>query len=372
VAHDFNNLLTVIAGYSELILERLPDDEEVVRAVAEIRNAGARGMGITGQLLAFGRKAVIQPVTVDLNVAVAEDEAMLRRLIGEHIELTATYDPALWRVRADRIQIDQVLLNLAVNARDAMPQGGQLALTTRNVTVDAKGVDAIPGLRPGDYVRLSVTDTGCGMDEGTKVRVFEPFFTTKDAGRGTGMGLAVVYGIVQQSGGHINVTSQPNKGSTFDIYLPRCLDEVRDEEREQAAASIPTGRETVILVEDEDSVRGLAREILTRHGYTVLEATDGPDALKLCQRHTGSIDLLVTDVVMPRMSGLRLADRLRALRPQIKTLFISGYLDDVLGEFGASAGDITLLQKPFAASALARKVREVLDRPETPRSSPGS
>jgi CheY-like chemotaxis protein len=294
---------------------------------------------------------------------VADAETMLRRLIGEDLELTATCDPALWRVKADRAQLDQILLNLAVNARDAMPLGGRLALTTRNVSLEANAVESVPGVRAGDYVRLSVTDTGCGMDEATKARVFEPFFTTKDVGKGTGMGLAVVYGIVQQSGGYIDVKSQPNEGSSFDIYLPRCQDETPAEERAQASPSSPMGHETVVLVEDEDAVRRLAREILTQHGYTVLEAKDGPDALRLCQRHAGPIDLLVTDVVMPRMSGLRLADRLREQRPQIKTLFISGYLDDVLSEYGASAGDITLLQKPFAVATLTHKVRDVLDRP---------
>ncbi len=363
VAHDFNNLLTIIQGYSELLLDRLSADEAAARLVNEIRNAGDRGMAIIAQLLAFGRKAVAQPALLDLNAVVADAETMLRRLIGEDLELTTTFDPSLWRVKADRAQLDQILLNLVVNARDAMPLGGRLALTTRNVRVAADAVEASPGVRPGDYVLLSVTDTGCGMDDATKARVFEPFFTTKDVGKGSGMGLAVVYGIVQQSGGDIDVKSQPNKGASFDIYLPRCHDDAPDEERVQASPSSPRGRETVVLVEDEDAVRHLAQEILTQHGYTVLEAKDGPDALRLCQRHAGPIDLLVTDVVMPRMSGLRLADRLRELRPQIKTLFISGYMDDVLGEHGISVGDITLLQKPFAVAALTHKVRDVLDRP---------
>jgi CheY-like chemotaxis protein len=274
-----------------------------------------------------------------------------------------TLDPALWRVKADRVQAEQILLNLAVNARDAMPQGGTLALTTRNVSVEAKEVGSTPGVPSGDYVRLSVRDTGCGMDEATKARIFEPFFTTKDVGKGTGMGLAVVYGIVQQSGGHIDVTSEPGKGATFDIHLPVCREGTIDQARAEVLPSASTGRETVVLVEDEEAVRRLAREILTQQGYTVLEAKDGPDALRLCQQYAGPIDLLVTDVVMPQMSGLRLADRLRAIRPQTKTLFISGYLDETLREYGASADQIHLLKKPFAAATLARTVRDVLDQP---------
>jgi PAS domain S-box-containing protein len=363
VAHDFNNLVTIIQGYSELLLERLSADDTGARLVAEIRNAGDRGTAIIAQLLAFGRKALVEPVVLDLNAVVADAGSMLRRLIGEDIELTVTLDPALWPVKADRIQIDQILLNLAANARDAMLQGGHLGLTTRNVSVEANTVESAPGVPPGDYVRLSVTDTGCGMDDETMARVFEPFFTTKDVGKGTGMGLAVVYGIVRQSGGYIEVKSEPRKGSTFDVYLPRARAEAPGEERPEAAPAPTAGRETVVLVEDEDAVRSLAREVLSRHGYTVLEAKDGPDALRLCQRHAGPIHLLVTDVVMPQMSGLRLADRLRALRPTAKTLFISGYLDDVLSEYGASAGEITLLKKPFSAATLARKVRDVLDRP---------
>jgi CheY-like chemotaxis protein len=229
--------------------------------------------------------------------------------------------------------------------------------------VEATGAQSAPGVPPGDYVRLSVADTGSGMDEDTKARIFEPFFTTKDVGKGTGMGLAVVYGIVQQSGGHIDVTSAPQKGTTFDIYLPRTQAPTSDQGLPEASPSASTGRETVVLVEDDEAVRRLAREILTQQGYTVLEAKDGPDALRLCQQHAGPIDLLVTDVVMPQMRGLRLADRLRAMRPQTKTLFISGYLDETLREYGASADDIRLLKKPFAAATLTRTVRDVLDQP---------
>jgi PAS domain S-box-containing protein len=363
IAHDFNNLLTIIQGYSDLLQERVSTDDAAVRLVSEIRTAADRGTAIISQLLAFGRKAVVQPVVLDLNAVVAAAGSLLRRLIGDDIELTMTLDPALWRVKADRVQAEQILLNLAVNARDAMPQGGTLALTTRNVSVEAKEVGSTPGVPSGDYVRLSVRDTGCGMDEATKARIFEPFFTTKDVGKGTGMGLAVVYGIVQQSGGHIDVTSEPGKGATFDIHLPVCREGTIDQARAEVLPSASTGRETVVLVEDEEAVRRLAREILTQQGYTVLEAKDGPDALRLCQQYAGPIDLLVTDVVMPQMSGLRLADRLRAIRPQTKTLFISGYLDETLREYGASADQIHLLKKPFAAATLARTVRDVLDQP---------
>jgi PAS domain S-box-containing protein len=357
VAHDFNNLLTVIKGYSELILEKLPADDPLARLATEIKKAGDRGTAIIGQLLAFSRKTIAQPVLLDLDTIVADAENMLRRLIGEDIELTSRLDPALWRVKMDRAQIDQLLLNLAINARDAMPEGGSLMVEARNVTVPSS-----PG-RTGEFVRLSVTDTGCGIDEATKARLFEPFFTTKGTGRGTGMGLAVVYGIVQQAGGHIEVESEPGKGSTFRIFLPRSLEREPVAQPPSESAAVATGRETVLLVEDEDAVRRLATEILTQHGYTVLEAKDGPDALRLCKGHGGPIDLLVTDVVMPRMSGLRLADRLQPLRPQMKILFMSGYPDAALAEHGAPPGEMPLIQKPFAAATLARWVRDVLDRP---------
>jgi len=366
VAHDFNNLLTVIKGYSELILDRLAADDKLARLVGEVKKAGDRGMAITGQLLALGRKAVVEPVVLDLNTVVAEAETMLRRLIQENIELTSHLSPGLWRVKADRTQIEQILLNLSVNARDAMPREGTLTIETQNVDLTANVHETAAAVRPGEYVRLSVTDTGFGMDEATKARVFEPFFTTKEVGKGTGMGLAVVYGIVQQFGGYIQVESQPGKGSTFSILLPRCREEEVAVPVPPEPPSVSRGHETVLLVEDDDAVRALAAEILTQQGYTVLEAKNGPEALRLCQGHSGPLDLLATDVVMPRMSGLRLADRLRAVRPQVKVLFISGYPDEALGEHGVQASDIVLLQKPFAPATLSRKVREVLDRPVSP------
>jgi PAS domain S-box-containing protein len=372
VAHDFNNLLTVIKGYSELILDRLAPDDKLARLVAEVKKAGDRGMAITGQLLALGRKAVVEPVLLDLNAVVAEAETMLRRLIEENIELTSVLSTDLWRVKADRTQIEQILLNLSVNARDAMPRGGTLTIETRNVDLTAVPQETGGAVRPGEYVRLAVTDTGGGMDEATKARVFEPFFTTKGVGKGTGMGLAVVYGIVQQFGGQIQVESQPGHGSTFSILLPRCRQEEVAAPVPPETPSVSRGHETVLLVEDDDAVRTLAGEILAQQGYTVLEAKNGPEALRLCQGHSGALDLLATDVVMPRMSGLRLADRLRAVRPHVKVLFISGYPDEALGEHGVQASDIVLLQKPFAPATLTRKVREVLDRPLSPlRSAEG-
>jgi two-component system, cell cycle sensor histidine kinase and response regulator CckA len=362
VAHDFNNVLTVINGFSDLVLSELSSDHPLVPPVTEIRKAGERATELTSQLLAFSRKAVVRPTLLDLNAVVSDAENLLRRLVGEDIDLTSTLDPGLWKVEADPVQIDQLLLNLVSNARDAMPQGGTLTVETRNVVVEvASSIERRLPVPPGKYVCLSVTDTGCGMDPATIDRIFEPFFTTKEPGKGTGMGLAAVYGIVQQFNGHIKVQSQPGAGASFQIYLPPRYEVVSDEQPSSDSVPAPKGQETVILVEDDPAVRALSRQVLTRHGYVVLEAKDGSEAIRICQQYPGTIDLLVSDVVMPIMSGLQVAQRLRQMRPRLKTLFVSGYPDDALDAHGVLKAEITLLPKPFTPSALANKVRSVLD-----------
>ena len=362
VAHDFNNVLTVIQGFSDLVLAELPADHALVQPVSEIKRAGERAAELTGQLLAFSRKAVVRPTLLDLNAVVADAENLLRRLIGEDIDLTVILDPGLWRVEADPVQIDQLLLNLVSNARDAMPQGGSLTVDTRNVVVGVgEHVERRLPVPPGSYVCLSISDTGCGMDPAMMDRIFEPFFTTKEPGKGTGMGLAAVYGIVQQFGGHIKVESQPGAGASFAIYLPPRNEIVVDECSSSDTSPAPRGQETIILVEDDHSVRALSRQVLARHGYVVLEASNGAEAIRMCQQYPGTIDLLVSDVVMPLMSGLQVAQRLREMRPAIKMLFVSGYPDDALDAHGVLKAEITLLPKPFTPSALANKVRSVLD-----------
>jgi two-component system, cell cycle sensor histidine kinase and response regulator CckA len=362
VAHDFNNVLTVIQGFSDLVLSELPPDHELARPVSEIKRAGERAAQLTGQLLAFSRKAVVRPILLDLNAVVSASENMLRRLVGEDIDVSYVLEPKLWRVKADPIQIDQVLLNLVANARDAMPQGGSLTLETRNALVGGQAAERRQNLPAGNYVSLSVTDTGCGMEPATMDRIFEPFFTTKPPGKGTGMGLAAVYGIVQQLGGHIKVQSQPGIGTSFSIYLPPRLELVVEEPAAEELAPAPRGQETVLLVEDDDSVRALSQKVLVRQGYVVLEATNGIEALRVSEEHAGTIHVLVTDVVMPHMSGSQLAERLRQSRPSIKVLFVSGYPDEALGAHGVLDPSVTFLPKPFMPSALASKVRSVLDR----------
>jgi two-component system, cell cycle sensor histidine kinase and response regulator CckA len=350
IAHDFNNVLTIIQGYSELALSELEPGHPLADSIVEIRKASTRAADLTRQLLAFSRKAVIRPVLLDLNAIIGEAENMLRRLIGEHIELATTLDPALWRVKADPVQIDQILLNLAANARDAMPRGGRLTIATRNVDAEGK------------FVELRVSDTGCGMDAETKTKIFEPFFSTKGPDKGTGMGLAAVYGIVQQCGGRIEVDSAPGRGATFAIHVPACFEQDKANEGALGTTNAPRGRETVILVEDDPSVRSLARDVLARQGYVVLEAEDGPAALAVSANHSGQIHLVLTDVVMPGMSGLEVVQALRRSRPQVKALLVSGYMDDALGAHGALETEIELLLKPFTPAALAKKVRDVLDR----------
>jgi PAS domain S-box-containing protein len=359
VAHDFNNLLTVINGYSEVLLQGLPDADPIREPLGEIRTAGERAGLLTRQLLAFSRKQVLQPVVVNLNAVVADMDRMLRRLIGEDVELVTRLDPALWLVRADAGQVEQVLLNLAINARDAMPTGGRLTLETHNV-------EAGPGAaRPGRYALLAVSDTGLGMTDDVRGHIFEPFFTTKEPGRGTGLGLSTVYGIVTQSGGQVEVESGPGLGTTFRVYLPRAEEAAAPAGRKEPGAGPPRGDETVALVEDDDSLRALVHTVLTRSGYRVIDARHGPEALLKCGQHDGPIHLLVTDVVLPQVSGPQLAERLAVLRPGLKVLFISGYTDEAVIRHGMVSPGTAFLPKPFTPAALAQKVREVLDAPPT-------
>ncbi|MEZ5101303.1 MAG: ATP-binding protein [Thermoleophilia bacterium] len=361
VAHDFNNLLTAISGYTELLLLKLRDGDPGRRDAEEVRRAAQRAATLTQQLLAFSRRQMLRPRPLDLNAVIDGMDAMLRRLIGEHIELVSVPAQDLGQVSADPGQLEQVMLNLAVNARDAMPDGGKLVLETAKVTLD-KSQARRHGVEPGEYVVLAVSDTGCGMDDETRARIFEPFFTTKEQGKGTGLGLATVYGIVTQSGGAVGVESAPGAGSRFTVLLPRLAVEL------PAPAPEPTGTtealrgtETVLLVEDEDIVRRLAHRVLSEHGYTVLEASYGDEAIQIAARHAGRIHLLVTDVVMPQMSGRELAAAVVRLRPDTRVLYMSGYTDSVFGSAGILDDRTWFLAKPFTPLALARKAREVLD-----------
>jgi PAS domain S-box-containing protein len=361
VAHDFNNLLTIILGYSELVLGRLEPADTRRELIVQIKNAGDRAASLTRQLLAFSRQQVLAPKVLDLNVVVTDTEKMLRRLIGEDITLTTVLDPKIGRVKADPGQIEQVIMNLVVNARDAMPEGGRLTIETGNVELDEAYAKLHTEARPGDYVMLAVSDTGCGMDEAVKARIFEPFFTTKEAGKGTGLGLATVYGIVNQSGGSIYVYSEVGRGTTFKIYLP-LVDAKTPSAPQTAPGKIPSGKETLLLVEDEEVVRAMTRQILETCGYRILEAGHGAEAIQTCEQSQGPIHLLVTDVVMPGIGGRQLAETLRSKHPELKVLFLSGYTDDAVVRHGVLEAGTNFLQKPFTPSSLAQKVREVLDK----------
>ena len=361
MAHDFNNIMTAVQLHTEFLLEALHASDPRRRDAEEVARAVSRAAGLTRQLLAFSRKQLLSPRLLDLNGTVRETAKMLRRLIGEDIALATTLEPELWPVHADEGQLEQVLINLALNARDAMPGGGRLEIETLNVTFDESAAAYSAKMTPGSYVRLSVSDTGHGMDAKTRAKVFEPFFTTKPVGEGTGLGLAMVYGIVKQSGGYIWVDSAPGQGATFRIFLPRA-----PEEQDAAGASpsvlVPArGAETVLLVEDEEAVRGLARRVLQRQGYRVIEARNGREALATAAAHVGEIHLLLTDAVMPELGGLELVTALRAQRPGLRVLVVSGYSSDDAERRGHAASGVAFLQKPFTMHQLASVVRAVID-----------
>ena len=368
IAHDFNNLLMVISGYSEFLLERLGPDPHLRGPAQEISKATQRATSLTRQLLAFSRKQILAPKVLDLNEVVTENLKMLTRMIGEDIDLVMVPGPALGAVRADPGQIDQVIMNLAVNARDAMPQGGKLTIETANVSLDESFARNHPPLGPGNYVMLSISDTGTGMDSETQARIFEPFFTTKGA-KGTGLGLSTVYGIVKQSGAYIFVDSQLQRGTAFRAYFPRA--DVREEAvAAPEFAGLPRaerGQETILLVEDETNLRRLAHQYLEKQGYLILEAEDGAAALQIAAGHKGKIDLLLTDVVMPGMNGRELATHITAQRPDVRVLYMSGYTENAIGHDGLLDVGINLLQKPFSLPTLKERVRELIDSEPTPR-----
>jgi CheY-like chemotaxis protein len=360
VAHDFNNLLTAVIGYSALLLDTVAGNDEAIEQVQEIRAAGERAAALTSQLLAFSRRQVLQPKIIDLNPIVVDFERLLRRTVGEHITVVIRCAPDLWQVRADPGEIGRAIMNLSLNARDAMPDEGTLTIETSNLNLpeaEAREQD----LPAGRHVMLEVRDTGVGMDAHMQDRIFEPFFTTKDVGKGTGLGLATVLGIVEQSGGVIGCRSEVGEGTSFRILLPAVADPIRLDVRAPAGlTSAPRGTETILLVEDENAVRIIAERVLRSRGYTVIEARNGREGLKLCERHPGQIDLLVTDVVMPELSGRELASAAVRLRPGLKVMFVSGHSLEVIMKEAAHAGS-AFLNKPFTPLQLAQTVRETLD-----------
>lgn len=363
ISHDFNNLLTVILGYSDITLRQLSDDHPLRRNIEEIVRASERAAALTRQLLAFSRKQVMQPKVFDVNTVVTELEKMLRRMIGEDLELRVSLESDLGNIKADPVQLEQVIMNLVVNARDAMPKGGKLSIETTNVYLDESYARDHVSVEPGHYVMLAISDTGVGMDAETRQRIFEPFFTTKAPGKGTGLGLSMVYGIVRQSGGNIWVYSEEGRGTTFKIYFPRVTENAEEYKRATTTVHAPRGSETILLVEDAEWVRKLARQVLERAGYRVLEASSADEAIRISEASTNgnSIDLLLTDVVMPGMSGNDMSKHVLVKRPDLPVLYMSGYTDDAIVQHGVLEPGINFIQKPFSPDALALKVREVLD-----------
>ncbi|MBC2694978.1 MAG: response regulator [Desulfobacteraceae bacterium] len=362
VAHDFNNLLTVIIGNAHLALMNIIKDESLRKEIEEIKKAGDKAVSLTRQLLAFSRKQLVQPNILDINELLTDMEKMLGRLIGEDIELLTIPAPALWRVEIDPGQIEQVIMNLAINAKDAMPKGGNLTIGTANSDLNENYFReyGIEGKKSGHYVMLAVSDTGSGMDKKTREHIFEPFFTTKEVGKGTGLGLSTVYGIIKQNNGFIWVYSEPGKGTTFKVYLPK-VKNANPKEKKQTPVDNPGGSETVLIVEDDDNLRKFAQKALRQHGYKLLVAENGEDALKVCKEYDGQIDLMITDVVMPKMSGREVADRLQPFYPQMKVIYMSGYTDNAIVHHGVLEPGLNFLEKPFTPKGLARKVRETLD-----------
>jgi CheY-like chemotaxis protein len=362
VAHDFNNLLSVVLSYSCLLLDDLPAGSPMRDDLMEIQRAGERASDLTRRLLAFSRRQVLEARALDLNEVIENMAKMIRRLVGEDIDVRIAGTPNLGKIKADPGYLDQVLMNLVVNARDAMPEGGTLTIEAQNTELDASYAAGHFGVTPGPHVMLAVSDTGIGMDKATQQHIFEPFFTTKEKGKGTGLGLSTVFGIVRQSGGTIWVYSEPGHGSTFKIFFPR---------NDAVEASTPVvmrvanlrGSETIVLVEDDDQLRTVGRGILERNGYHVLAAPSGIEAIAHCEQHGGPIQLLLTDVVMPQMSGRELAERVHAIRPGIRVLYMSGYTDEAIAHHGVLSPGIVLLQKPLTPDLLLRRVREALDAP---------
>jgi nitrogen-specific signal transduction histidine kinase/ActR/RegA family two-component response regulator len=362
VAHDFNNILAVIIGYSDLITSDLDKQSPMRTYIEEIRHASERAAGLTRQLLIFGRKQRVVPVVLDLNDVVNDLENMLRRLIDANIEMKIVPGKKIGHVKADAGYVGQVLMNLVVNARDAMPQGGKLTIATNNVRLDANSTPSKSSVTPGNYVMLSVSDTGTGITDEVKALLFEAFFTTKPVGKGTGLGLATCQTIVQQSGGHIDVYSEVGKGTTFKIYFPRVAEPLDVSARPMRAGPLPRGTETLLVVEDEPAVRHLARSVLDNLGYEVLSAANGQDALHMAREHKGSpIRLVITDVIMPLMGGKVMADWLKVTYPDLKILFTSGYTDDAISQHGVLEKGVEFLPKPYTPASLARRVRQILD-----------
>jgi CheY-like chemotaxis protein len=364
LAHDFNNLFCVISGHTELMSERLESDHPAFRNLAQIKKAVDSASSLTRQLLAFSRKQVFHPRVLDLNGVVLETQKLMGRLVGGHIELFTSLNPQLRHVRVDPVQMEQVLLNLVLNARDAMPTSGKLTIATSNVDLE-EGARSKRAIVPaGNYVVLSVTDNGCGMDEETQSRIFEPFYTTKELGKGTGLGLASVYGIVKQSGGFIWVYSEPGQGTTIKVYLPRVDNPATPLPFENSRPEARRGTETVLLVENAESLRTLAKELLKSSGYAVLDAENGKEALRIASAFAGTIHLLLTDVIMPGMGGKQLAQQVTSLRPATRVLFMSGYSNDGIVQSGILTSEAPLLEKPFTREILLRRVRQVLDEVE--------